>query len=91
MLVFRHRHFSDKAVTRPLTFVVCNPLLIMALTIGAQLGFHEITALLGKGGMGDWYRARDTKLKREVATRFCPKSSRVIQKSPGFSVRQKFS
>src|SRR5215470_1915607 len=39
----------------------------MALTIGSQLGSHEITGLLGKGGMGEVYRARDTKLKRDVA------------------------
>jgi len=36
---------------------------IMALTIGTQVGSHEITALLGKGGMGEVYRARDTKLE----------------------------
>jgi eukaryotic-like serine/threonine-protein kinase len=44
----------------------------VALTIGTQLGSHEITALLGKGGMGEVYRARDTKLKRDVAIKILP-------------------
>src|SRR5215471_14670609 len=44
----------------------------MALTIGTQLGAHEITALLGKGGMGEVYQARDLKLKREVAIKILP-------------------
>ena len=39
----------------------------MPLTIGSHVGSHEITALLGKGGMGEVYRARDIKLMREVA------------------------
>jgi hypothetical protein len=44
----------------------------MALSIGTQLGSHEITGLLGKGGMGEVYRARDLKLKRDVAIKMSP-------------------
>src|SRR5215831_18533313 len=44
----------------------------MSLTVGTKLGSLEITALLGKGGMGEVYRARDTKLKRDVAIKLLP-------------------
>jgi serine/threonine-protein kinase len=44
----------------------------MAVTIGSQLGSYEITALLGKGGMGEVYRAKDKKLKRDVAIKVLP-------------------
>src|SRR5947208_10439119 len=44
----------------------------MPITIGTHVGSHEITALLGKGGMGEVYQARDTKLKRDVAIKVLP-------------------
>jgi eukaryotic-like serine/threonine-protein kinase len=39
----------------------------MPLSVGDRLGTYEILAPIGKGGMGEVYRARDTKLKRDVA------------------------
>src|SRR5262250_3422042 len=44
----------------------------MSIDIGTRIGSLEITALLGKGGMGEVYRARDTKLKRDVAIKTLP-------------------
>ena len=39
----------------------------MPLTAGSRLGHYDVTALLGEGGMGQVYRATDTKLHRQVA------------------------
>src|ERR1700687_3723856 len=44
----------------------------MALTSGKKLGPYEIVAPLGAGGMGEVYRARDTRLDRIVAIKILP-------------------
>ncbi|HSC05509.1 MAG TPA: protein kinase, partial [Steroidobacteraceae bacterium] len=44
----------------------------MALASGDRLGPYEILAAIGRGGMGEVYRARDTRLKREIAIKVLP-------------------
>ena len=46
----------------------------LALNPGARLGPYEILSSLGAGGMGEVYRARDTKLNRDVAIKVLPDS-----------------
>src|SRR6266576_1126927 len=44
----------------------------MALSPGTRLGAYEIVSAIGAGGMGEVYRARDTRLQRDVAIKVLP-------------------
>src|SRR5512132_3641313 len=57
----------------------------MTLSAGARLGPYEILAPIGAGGMGEVYRARDTRLERTVAIKVLPQHL-----SSSSEVRQRF-
>ncbi len=51
----------------------------MPLQPGTTLGPYEVTAKIGEGGMGEVYRARDTKLDRDVALKVLPPRWPVLE------------
>ncbi len=57
---------------------------IMTLQVGTKLGPYEILSPLGAGGMGEVYRARDSRLRRDVALKLVPES---LAKSPNALAR----
>jgi serine/threonine protein kinase len=46
----------------------------LALTTGSRLGVYGLIAPIGEGGLGQVYRARDTKLDRDVAIKILPEA-----------------
>jgi serine/threonine protein kinase len=51
----------------------------MRLSNGTRLGSYEILSALGAGGMGEVYRARDTRLDRDVAIKILPEALRLTR------------
>ena len=64
----------------------------MALSSGTKLGPYDIESLIGGGGQGEVYRARDTRLDRDVAIKVLPPESAFDpERRARFEVKPKLS
>ena len=60
----------------------------MSLTAGTRLGPYEIVGIIGAGGMGEVYRARDPRLGRDVAIKVLPAAFPPTPSASGASSRK---
>ena len=60
----------------------------MPLEVGSRLGHYDVTALIGEGGMGQVYRATDTKLNRQVALKVLREVSADENVQDGLSAKE---
>src|ERR671917_334928 len=80
-----HHHAGDAEITNPHAAKLSGPGEsaggeMVTFTAGTRMGRYEIGSLLGVGGMGEVYLARDTQLERDVALKVLPAAVASDQK-----------